>query len=98
MISFDYEADLPSPQRRAIEHHLRALLPRCDPDGRGRVAVRVTREGERVRVEVVCAAPFARAVVSDPDGAVAIREAFAQLAEAVGDPPHALGISSRRTA
>lgn len=95
MISLECEADPSAPLRRAIEHHLQALLPRCDPDGRGRVEVRVSHETGGVRVEVVCSAPSARAVAIDEDGVVAIREAFARIAEAVGDPSHPAGISTR---
>ncbi|MBX3269393.1 MAG: hypothetical protein KF729_03985 [Sandaracinaceae bacterium] len=84
MISIEYDSDLEEAHRAVLDEALRRLIPTCDPDGRGRLEVRVGRNaGAYTQVEIDCRVPRVGAVVVDPDPRVALERAFARLRDAV---------------
>ncbi|MCA9604601.1 MAG: hypothetical protein KC619_03340 [Myxococcales bacterium] len=97
MISVEYDADLPEGFRQAIHEAVRTLLPSCDPDGRGRLEIRIATKGSsETQVEVSCEEPHVRAIVVDSDGATALRRALARFGETVGIPSHSVRKTARR--
>lgn len=99
MIAVEYDWDL-APLQRPIAEELRRIIPACDPDGRGRVDVRVdAHDAGGVRVEVCCGSPRIRAIAVDLDPVIAIRRAFACVREALGEPDadYAVSPGSRPT-
>lgn len=96
MISVEYDAEVSQVVRQAVDEWLRLLVPRCDPDGRGRLEIRVgTADEHGVRVEVACEAPHVRAIAVDPHGPTAIRRALERVGQVVGIHPHHLRKSPR---
>ncbi len=85
MIAVEYDAEL-GPLHRSIDEELRAIIPACDPDGRGRVDVRVTHSPDAgwVRAEVRCGSPAIHAIAVHADPVAAIRGAFARVRDALG--------------
>ena len=84
MISIEYDADLPARHRAAIDEALRRLIPICDPDGRGRIEVRIALSADaHTWVEIDCLAPRVGAVAVDSSPRAALERAFARVSDAV---------------